>query len=113
MKIRLLNNDSINEPLKESPRLEGLYNQEVNPISEWVRRFVNAENWQAAQLKIDQLQALIENVREKPPTEENEFIKWEINEQFFNVDLSLLIGNLAIDILLTETGSRTDSLILE
>jgi hypothetical protein len=111
MRIKLSNNE---KQLKESPLLIGLDNSAGILTPGWVREFVSAESWQAARMEIGQLQALVENIGGRVLTkEELDLVKWEIHEQSLNVDLSLILSNLATDILLTEVGKKTDFLILE
>lgn len=111
MRLKLIEDD---KKLQESLSLTGLDTQESVLIPEWAGELIKAESWQASRLEIGQLQKLVERLPEKLFNKENE-LTWEINKHEcpLNVDLSLVLINLATDILLTEIGKETDFLVLE
>lgn len=102
MKIKLI--DEINLVVKESPSLIGLDNQSPTETPEWIKNFINAENWQASSMSVSELQKLLDQIPELLFIENSRLTTWEINGQTLNVDLSLVFGHLASDLFLLESN---------
>jgi hypothetical protein len=109
MKIKLI--DETNLVVKESPSLIGLDNQSPTETPEWIKNFITAENWQASSMPVSELQKLLDQIPEPLFIENSRLAKWEINGQTLHVDLSLVFGHLASDLLLLEDnqGSNINS----
>ncbi|BAP56154.1 hypothetical protein THII_1857 [Thioploca ingrica] len=100
MKIKLI--DETSSIVKASPSLIGLDSQSSTETPEWVKNFINAENWQASSMPVSELQKLLDQIPELLFIENSRLTTWEINGQILNVDLSLVFGHLASDLLLLE-----------
>lgn len=101
MKIKLI--DETNSVKKESPSLIGLNSQSTTETPEWVRNFIdNTESWQASSILVSKLNQLLEQIPEPIFSENSRLTTWEINGQTLNIDLSLVFGHLANDLLLLE-----------
>ena len=116
MKIRLI--DEKSKILNESISLTGLDNQFTTETPSWVKKIIERESWQAVAIPINKLQDLLKNKPEILFTEQQDsqtyLVKWYINEQCLNIDLSLMLSQLAYDILLLESDKKDKvNIILE
>ena len=81
----------------------GLNSQSTTETPEWVRNFIdNTESWQASSILVSKLNQLLEQIPEPIFSENSRLTTWEINGQTLNIDLSLVFGHLANDLLLLE-----------
>lgn len=103
MKIKLIDETS-STPAKESPSLLGLNSQSPTETPEWVKNFIDTESWQAASMPVSKLQQLLEQIPEPIFSENSRLTTLEINGQTLNVDLTLVFGHLASDLLLLESN---------
>lgn len=101
MKIKLID-ETGSIPAKESPSLIGLNSQSTTETPEWVKNFIDTDRWQAASIPVSKLNQLLEQIPEPIFSENSKLTTWEINGQTLNVDLSLVFGHLASDLLLLE-----------
>lgn len=111
MKIKLIDETSSIDNAKESPSLIGLDSQSATETPEWVKKVIGAESWQASSIPVSELHKLLDQIPEPLFSENSILTTWEMNEQMLNVDLSLIFGHLASDLLLLEENQ--DSVIKE
>ncbi|MEK7991976.1 MAG: hypothetical protein VSS52_013275 [Thiotrichaceae bacterium] len=114
MKLKLLNHSSTNEPYRETPSLVGLDTSNPTETAKWAKEIIKADFWQSNNIELKNLKALVDNI----PIDifENEvcFVSWDFNDTTVDIELSLVLSQLANSLyLIEEEKLNQSSLILE
>lgn len=115
MKIRIIN--TIHEKqsqglIGESPPL-GLAGTEAIPIPNWANQVTKQSSWQGCQFPLEQLEMLLEKIPPSTSEKERNMVRWTIDEQDLEVDLTIVLAILSRDLLILNPEAKKFALTLE
>ncbi len=115
MKIRIIDTTYEKQHqglISESPAL-GLAGTEAIPIPNWANQVTKQSSWQGCQFPLEQLEMLLEKIPYSISEKERNMVRWTIDEQDLEVDLSIVLAVLGRDFLILNPEAKKFVLTLE